>query len=443
MNLKQLIIALKSRFSKSDIARRMASGAFWSFSGTAIAKFIVLVSGILCAHILTKDEYGQFGLVRSTITMFAVFGSGCLGRVASKHIAQYRDVSQERIPSVYLLTNGMALGLGVLFTTILFAIAPFIAVNMLHAPELLNAVRIGCVLMFFTILNDAQTGTLSGFENFKAIAINTLAGSIAESAFMLLGARFFGVVGAVLGFGTGYFVIYISNFISIKRVFKQSGIFISKDDFKHMPWPLLYQFGLPSMFSAAIVPFAYWVLRTNMVRNFGFGELAAYEAADQWRMIIVFIPTAVSQIVLPILSSTLEKGKTSFWHLARINLLFNGGIAFAFALVVSCFSHIILGFYGDSYISGTSALILLAFSTVFSSLANVAGIMMYCHSKTWHNLAFNALWACMVIGLNQLFIGKGLGATGAALAILLSYVLHTTFQLSFLHIALRKQKQKI
>ena len=51
----------------------------------------------------------------------------------------------------------------------------------------------------------------------------------------------------------------------------------------------------------------YWIIRTMLVRNTSFSELAIYEAADQWKTIILFIPTAVSQIVLPILSSIVNE----------------------------------------------------------------------------------------------------------------------------------------
>ena len=84
----------------------MATGAFWSFTGTALAKFLILVSGVVCARILTQQQYGQLGIVRSTVNMFVVFGSAGLGMTAAKYISEYRHGHTERISSIYQLTNG-------------------------------------------------------------------------------------------------------------------------------------------------------------------------------------------------------------------------------------------------------------------------------------------------------------------------------------------------
>lgn len=51
-----LLRQIQDRLKTSDVMSRMASGAFWSFTGTAFAKFIVLVAGIWCARILGQER---------------------------------------------------------------------------------------------------------------------------------------------------------------------------------------------------------------------------------------------------------------------------------------------------------------------------------------------------------------------------------------------------
>ena len=65
-----------------------------------------------------------------------------------------------------------------------------------------------------------------GFENFKAIAINTLLGSVLESVLTIFGAYYFGVNGAILGFGMGFILIFVTNHLSINKNF--SAIHIKK-----------------------------------------------------------------------------------------------------------------------------------------------------------------------------------------------------------------------
>lgn len=430
--LKDRIKEYIYRIKASDIGSRIASGAFWSFTGTAVAKFLVLVSSIICAHILTKQEYGEFGMVRSTISMFVVFGTAGLGLTATKFISEYREKHKEKIASIYLLTNGFAIVTGLLVTSIVVAIAPYLAENTLHAPHLESSIRVGGILLFITIINGAQGGTLSGVEDFRSIAINNLIGSIAESTFMLLGAYYWGVLGAVLGYGVGFIALYVANFISIRKNFKRLGVAVSLTAFDKKDLHLLYKFSLPAALCSIVVSPTIWVVKTFLANESGFGEVAIFEAADQWKIMILFIPTAVSQVVLPILSSIIGVDKSKFWKVLNLNLYLNAGIALLMAVVISCLSPFIMQLYGKAYVSDYWVLIILAASTIFSSMANVIGLAISSRSKMWTGFLFNCLWALMVIGFAKLFINADMGARGLALSFTVAYAIHAALQMIYL-----------
>lgn len=416
-------------------------GAFWSVAGTALGKCVVLVASIICAHILTKEQYGEFGIIRSTVNMFVVFGSAGLGLTASKYISEYKGSNKDRIPSIYLLTNGFAFVTGLIITLVVFFFAPYLANNYLNAPHLLIPLRVGVFLLFVTVINGAQTGTLSGFEDFKSIAINTFFGSIAESVFMLIGAYFWGLIGAILGFGTGYLVIYVLHNISIKKNLKINDIKATIKDFRPKDIRLLYFFSLPAMLSSMMVAPAYWVVKSILARNGGFEELAGFEAADQWRVIILFLPSSISHIALPILSSLSGRSDNRYWRTFWLNMGLNGGVAFIMALIVSCFSPLIMGFYGSNYVDDNLTLIILSASTVFSSMASVVGASIYSRSKSWMGFGFNAIWALMMISFSLLFMKQGLGAKGIALAILISYSIHTLLQLMYMVFTFKRKER--
>lgn len=428
-----------NRIKASDIGRRMATGAFWSFTGTAFAKLIVLAAGIVCAHILGKAEYGEFGMIRSTINMFVVFGGAGLGLTATKYISEYRQEHKHKVASIYWLTNGFAFVSGLIVTVMILLLAPILAETTLKSPYLTNDLRIGALLLFVTVINGAQTGTLSGLESFKSIAINTLIGSIAESLFMLVGAYYCGVTGAVLGFGTGFIALYVSNRISIRKAFQSSNIPIGHFRVKKEDLKILYRFSLPAALSGIMVMPAYWVIRSMLVRHNGYGELAIFEAADQWKVIILFIPTAVSQIILPILSSINNSDRNKFWKVLKLNMAVNGGVSLIIALAVCLASTFIMGMYGTGY-DKSEPLIFLALSTVFSSLANVVGLSIASRAKMWVGFSFNTLWAVMLIGFSFFFLNIDMGASGVALAVLASYCVHTFFQLVYLRVSIKTQQ---
>lgn len=427
-----------TKLSNSDIGRRMATGAIWSFTGTAAAKVIVLISSIICAHFLTQTQYGEFGIVRSTISMFVIFGEAGLGLTATKYISEYKATHKSRIPSIYYITTYFAIITGVIVTTIVLILSGYISSNLLNAPHLKTSIMLGSIMLFLAIQNGAQIGVLSGFEDFKDIAKNTFCGSLFESVFMLIGAYYYDVVGAVLGYGLGFIVLYLLNQNSINRTFKNNNIIKSRNQIFRGDYKLLYTFSIPAALSSFLVAPTYWILKTMLANSSGFEEVALFEAADQWRIIILFIPSAISQIVLPILSSFVKTNNERFWKVLLWNVFLNAGITAVIAIVIILFSKSIMGIYGNSY-NDNLILVYLAISAIFSSIANVVGLSISSRAKMWEGFAFNMLWASIILGLGYIFIQNEWGAQGIALAITFSYIVHTLLQLFYLYYIKRHQ----
>ena len=292
-------------------------------------------------------------------------------------------------------------------------------------------------MLFVAVINGAQLGVLSGFENFKSIAINTLFGSISKAIFMLLGAYLYGVTGAVLGFGVGFIVLLILNQAAIKKLFRKNGLFVSINSLRKSDVSLLYKFSLPAALSSILIAPTYWVIKTMLVDINGFEELASFEAADQWRVIALFIPSAISQIVLPILSSIVNVDKQKFWKVLWYNIMLNGTISLIIALIIIVFRGIIMNTYGSSY-DNVSVLSFLALSTIFSSVANVVGMSIASRSKMWEGFLFNLAWAAMVIGFSYILLKMSYGATGIAIALLCAYIIHSVLQLLYLALIVKK-----
>lgn len=423
---------LKRKFADSPIVARIAQGTFWAFSGTASAKFLILLAGIICARILGKDGYGQLGIVRSTVNLFVSLGSAAMGITAAKYIAQYKNTDKKKAADISVITRLFASITGILATAAILILADVLAKGALHAPTLVSEIRIGAILLFVTILNGAQNGILSGFEDFKSIARNTFIASVAEGTLMIVGAWIYGVFGAVLGFGLGYVVLYFCNRLSIQSDFKRYTI---KPDIKKIQlrdFRVLYRFSLPAALSGILVMPAYWVVRMLIVRYNGFGELGVYEAAEQWRIIILFIPGTLSQIVLPILSNVLEEGsKNSFWKIIWINIALNAFISFILSLLVLLCGSWLMALNGKDFV-GSNTITFLAFSTVFSSIATIVGNAITSKERVWEGLGFNFFWALLFIGLSWFGLSKGYASEGVAVALLTTYLIHSSLQLIYL-----------
>lgn len=413
-------MSLTSKALGHNVVKRIIVGSFWSLFGTATGKFFILLSGIVCARILGSIPYGQLGLIRSTIAMLIVVGSAGFGVTASKYIAEFRASAKlDEICAIAAVTRLSAIIFGAIISALAICFSAPIASAMLHAPELAFDLRCGALLLFFSIYNASQDGILAGFENFKAIGLNTLYTGIAEFAFIVAGAYYGGVAGAICGYGLSILMLTILNSRSIRTTLRNSGIPTATAKIKRRHIRLLWTFSLPAALCSIIVVATFWLLKTMLVRHCGFAQLGIYEAADQWKVIMLYIPSALSSILLPILSSHIGSGADT-GRLLRYNMAVNIIIAILIATPIILFSSRIMAIYGEGF-ENPHPLIILAASTVFTTAALVTTTALTSMARVWLSLCFQILWSATLLISAHLLFSRGLGAEAAAWAILISY----------------------
>ena len=412
-----------NKIKKSDAAKRLVKGSVWSFVGLILTKLITLASGILCAHVLTKEEYGQFGMVRSTIDLFLSVGAVGMGATTSKYIAQYLSTAKEKITEVYGMTNVFTIICGVIVSSVFYLCSGNIALRMLNNIELELPIKLGSLLLLVMILNGMQNGTLSGFEKFKTITINKFIASIFEASLMLVGAYYWKVSGAIFGFGLGYAILWLLNKLSIKNAFREHNVIYRPYNFYKSSTPILYKFSLPALLTSLSLTPVYWIVRTILVNHDGYGELAIFEASMQWRVAILFIPSVFGSVLLPILSG--YKGNMSsykkFFHL---NLLSNVLVSSVVAIILVIASPYIMGLYGKEYDNNLPMIILMV-STIISAANNVSGVLLSSRGYMWAHFIINIIYSIILLFISYYLIKIGYGATGLAMAFLLSNFIYS------------------
>lgn len=424
---------LQSKYSKSPILKRITNGAFWSLSGIALAKFFVLIAGIICARILGAAQFGELGIVRSTIGMFIVLGASGLGYTANKYIAEYRATGQKRkISQIYNLTIVFGITMGLIISLVVLLSSQYIARNVLNNSNLILSIRLGAVLLFMSILNSVQNGVLSGFEQFKTIAINTFISSVVEALGIIVGAYVYGTEGAIVGYGLSFFIWAIINHLSIKKVFLKDGLLLRYALLKREDFSIIWNFSIPATMNSIMVVPAFWTLKTLLVNFCGYTMLGIYEAADQWKVIILFVPGAIANILLPIFSNIQgSKNSNSFSKTLNYSILINGGIALLLFVIILFGQHIIMNFYGKGY-EDSSTLVVLCLSTIFSSMAQVMTLSLISRAQVWVSFMFNLIWAIFLVGSAYVLLMNNFGALSLAWANVIAYSIHCVIQFIFI-----------
>ena len=421
---------------QSDLARRMFHGAFWSFSGTAMGKLCLLVAGILCAHLLKQEVFGQLGMIRSTLNIFIVFGASGIGVTATKLISTYRTNDIPRLLRMTRLTFRLAWVMALVLMVFCFVLARPIARHILHAEHLTFELQIASVLLLFSILYGVQNGVLTGLEQFKIMARNTFVGSLLEAVLMVAGAYFWGLTGAIVGLGIGLGALFWVNRLSIRKHYAQYVVGEMQSIRTPNDWSMLLNDCIPATLSALMVTPTFWGIRTILLQHDGYNSLALFEAADQWKVMMLFIPTAISQMVLPILTS-IRQQRQQFRHVLLANIALIVGISSMITLLVLLLGGPIMQLYGKGF-SDKMPLVYLALSNIFSAYSNIIEMSIYSKNKMWQAFVINLFWAIVLLVSAYGLVERGLNATGIALAVLIAYGLKSILATLYLKLFLKR-----
>lgn len=436
MFLTKVII---KRINSSDLSRRLFHGSFWSLFGAITGRVITLISYIWIARLLGQNMYGEFGILRSTISMFMVLAGMGIGATASKYIAQYRNSDPDYAGEIYALSNLVTVIGGGLFVLILVFFSPYIAQYSLHNIQLSSEIKLSAAVLFFVTLNSAQSGTLAGFENFKSIAINTLVSCALQGVCMVVGCYYLKISGVLIGWGVGCFVLWLLNNRCIVKQLDKYNVKYKLRAINKKTFNVLWRFSLPATLSSLMVVPVLWWAKTYLISRSGYSEMAVFDVADQWSMMVLFIPTALAQIILPLLSNTLEEGTSDqYLKLIKMNILINAFITFLLSVGVCLLGRYIMGLYGNGFVD-IETLTLMMIASMAMSVCNVVGQVIASYGRMWLGFLFNFCWGIMLFLFSLLFI-KDMGAKGLALAITCSYILFFVIQLIYIvKVIFRKQ----
>jgi len=416
-----------------SLRARFTLGIVWSLAGAVVSRGFLLAASVVCARFLGKEGFGALGIIQSTAGMFGIFAGLGLGLTATKYVAEFRRQDPAKAGRILALSASAAFVFGGMITVLLILIAPYLAKNALATPHLAAPLAIGSGLVFFGAMNGAQTGALAGFEAFKAIArVNVFAG-VASFPLIVLGVWRGGLQGAVWGSVAALAINWALNNRALRRECECANISYQFASC-HRELSILHRFSLPAFLASIVVGPAIWVCNALLVHQpEGYAELGIYTAADKWRLLILFVPTSVFAMVLPVLSNLYGEGDgAGFRKVFRANLQLNASLALLAALLIAACAAPIMAIYGNSFRGGRLVLIVLAFSALPEALNAILGQPLIAAHLMWWRFAFDLLLVAVLVGLAWGLIPKW-GALGLAVSYGLAYSVTSLSLFLFLH----------
>jgi O-antigen/teichoic acid export membrane protein len=412
------------RLEDSPLGYRLARGTFWSFAAALSSRFLGLLSSVIVARILGKEGMGELGVISSTVGLFGSIAGFGLGMTSTKYVAEFRKTEPQRAGRIAVLTSATGIVTSTLAAAVLFWLAPVLADKSLAAPQLTSILRIGSLVLILGTVTGVQSAALSGFEAFKAMAGINLVVGVLTFPFMVVGAHFSGVKGAVLGSAAAMALNAVVNNFVLRKLAAAEGVPLSLSGVLQER-RILWSFSLPSALCSVMMGPANWVCYSIFARQpGGYSEMGVFNVASQWRAAILYFPALLAGVALPVLCSlTQNPDQKQYWRIVTRTIYLSYGAALAMALPIGLGSKLVMASYGSGFRSGWLALVVVALSAVIAAGMNAVGQIYASKAFMWAGAALNGLWSFYMIAFGWLL--RHNGALGFAAALLLAGGLHT------------------
>lgn len=433
---------MASRIERSPLAVRVASGAFWTFAGTALSRILALAGSMVTARLLGRESFGEVGVILSTIYTFQAFASFGLGLTATKFVAELRSKDPERAGRIMALSFVVSAATGAIATALLLAYAPWLAASTLKAPQLATPLRIGALALFFNTLGAAQTGALTGFEAFRTSTTLTAWSGALGVALGVVGIWLWGIDGVVWGQAAASMLQWLLTHFAVRRHAAEYGIRIAIAGW----WrerSVLWTFSLPAVAAGVMVGPVGWATNAILVNQpHGYTEMGILNAANQWFGAVLFLPTAFAGALVPVLSERIGHGDSQgAKRVLRGALLLNAMVVVPIVLGGSVASPWIMGLYGPGFREAWSSLVVVLITAGIVGATNPVGNVLAASGKLWLGFLMNAGWAVLWLSGTALLIHWG--ALGVLWARFIAYIIHTGWTLWFAARFLRSGVQTV
>jgi O-antigen/teichoic acid export membrane protein len=173
-------------------------------------------------------------------------------------------------------------------------------------------------------------------------------------------------------------------------------------------------------------------------RGGGYGEMGIYSAAGQWFAVLLFLPSALGQAALPMLSQAVGAGEFGQARQLLTRCIgFSAAAVLPLVLVASAASPYIMRFYGASFASGWPVLVVVLLTAALVAGQVPVGHVIAASGRMWIGFLMNAGWAAAFVGLT--FAMLPWGALGLAAARGAAYLAHATWTFGYALAVLKRR----
>ena len=434
MNIRLILKRLIIKVIKDDqVVDKLLNGSFWVSLSGILSKVVSLVGAILLARIFGVEHYGKWGVLISTIMSFSMFAGAGMGLTATKYIAYYKSLKggQREVGDIISLVLVISVIFGTFFSFILFFSSTYISNNLFNDNTLALPIKLISFSLLFLSINGAVQGIFLGHQSFKTTSLLNIIFGVINYPLIVLFAYYEGLKGGAAGYSIS---VFAHSLLMLSIVYKE---FYYKKKYFHLGWinllikykRILLNYSFPAIFGGALVAPVLWLADIIVVNSSGgFEKLGFFQAGNRIKELIIFVPSILSTMIVPILSSLVEKTDL-FKDVVKFNLILNLLISILISIPLIVFSSFIMSLFGKEFVSHNLIIVLMCIASIMITYNSVVGKVIASNGNMWLGFLFNFIWGVILISLTYLLVRVyNLGGEGYAMSFLLSYLIHSIIQ---------------
>jgi O-antigen/teichoic acid export membrane protein len=416
----------------NESLRTIAKGAGIGFAGAMFGTVVGYLSRMVIARYLGPDDYGLISLGFAAMMIATVLSLMGLNSGVQRYVAYYRGKGDEgRIKGTIISALKITVPMSLLFMGVVFFGADWISMHIFHEKELTPVLTIFAVgIPFWTI----TTVFVSVSIAFQQIKYHVYTMYLFKDSFKLIAIVCFLVVGyGVIGAAVGW-ILAVAGMSVLSFYFLEKKVFpIFSGTVKSISMDKeLYYFSFPLIFVGILDLITGWT-DTFMIGYFcTSSEVGIYNAALPTSKLLGVVLSPIGMIFAPVIVGLYAKNRIN--ELRRtyssvtkwiFSLVFPG-----FLLMVLFSERILIILFGDAYVSGSTALGILAFGVLITAMVGPASLVITAYGRTKIIMWCSFFGASANVLLN-FFLIPVYGINGAAVATGFSLALTTILHLVF------------
>lgn len=401
--------------------------------------FLMKMMGMLFGYIFTfmiakwygADVFGMFTLSLTVLNIFVTIGLLGFDNALVKFVADYNiNNNHSLVKEVYDKALGVTLPISIFLSFLLFIQADFVAINIFKNPHLVSFFQIASFAIVPFVLLRINSSMFRGlkkiieFSFFQNVSIYFVGVILLCIAFLLDEVNELTIIAIVIS-------IFLSSLISF--VYLKRNIRFLKVKNTMLSYNNIFKTTLPMLLTSSMVLVMGWtdIIMLGMLTTEK--DVGIYSVIVKLASLTSITLMAINSISAPKFSELYSKGDMK--GLKKVvhsstKMIFYSSLPIILILVL--FPTDILRLFGEDYVVGFTALLILMSGQFVNAVTGPVGNLL--NMTNYQNIYKNIMYVSIVVNIcfNYIFIIR-YGIVGAAVATSISVVLLNLFSAFFVY----------